>query len=219
MVPLGKPKLGFEDRFTQIFRMLQGAEVQKLSLLDKLKGRKILTKDELLQEWLEIQIPAYETIGAPMVGRDQAADDWLLLKYQESDKVQSEAMFTLAHAGYYVIELAKEVDGVPMYVCMTNDEHAFRGEFLNDCVELIGEDLVNEAWETKLAPEALDYGNRLMHIADKIAKDNDLEFLKTQRRPPDQDEDTIESQLHIVFSLAKWLIFYGKNGHGYEADY
>jgi hypothetical protein len=33
--------------------------------------------------------------------------------------------------------------------------------------------------------------------------------------PPDKDEDSIESQLHIVFSLAKWLIFYGKNGHGY----
>ena len=72
---------------------------------------------------------------------------------------------------------------------------------------------------TKLADETLDYGNRLMSAADKLAKEKNLEYLKIQRLPPDTDEDSIESKLHIVFSLAKWLIFYGKNGHGYEADF
>lgn len=37
--------------------------------------------------------------------------------------------------------------------------------------------------------------------------------------PPETDEDSFEWNLHIVYSLAKWLIFYGKNGHGYEADF
>lgn len=58
-----------------------------------------------------------------------------------------------------------------------------------------------------------------MSIADKIATERDLEYLRTQRLPPVTDENSIESKLHIVYSLAKWLIFYGKNGHGYEADY
>ena len=58
-----------------------------------------------------------------------------------------------------------------------------------------------------------------MAVADKIAKEKNLEYLKLQRLPPDTDEDTIESKLHIAYSLAKWLIFYGKNGHGYEADF
>lgn len=118
-----------------------------------------------------------------------------------------------------MIELAKEQDGVPVYIAMGQDENVFRGQFLQDCIDLIGEDLVNEAWETKQADEALDYGNRLMAIADKLAKEHKLEHLKTQRLPPDTDEDTIESKLHIVYSIAKWLIFYGKNGHGYEADF
>ena len=65
----------------------------------------------------------------------------------------------------------------------------------------------------------MDYGNRLMTVADKVAKENELEYLKGQRMPPDVDEDTLESKLHIFYSLAKWLIFYGENGHGYEADY
>lgn len=102
---------------------------------------------------------------------------------------------------------------------MGQDENVFRGQFLADCVDIIGEDLVNEAWGTKLADDTLDYGNRLMSVADKLAKEKNLEYLKAQRLPPDTDEGSIESKLHIVFSLAKWLIFYGKNGHGYEADF
>ena len=81
------------------------------------------------------------------------------------------------------------------------------------------DDLVNEAWETKLADDVLVYGNRLMKIADRIAKENSLEYLKEKRIPPETDEDNMEWKLHIVYSLAKWLIFYGKNGHGYEADF
>ncbi len=70
---------------------------------------------------------------------------------------------------------------------------------------------MNEAWSTKMAAETLDYGKRLMDVADKLAIQNNLEYLKTQRFPPDTNEDTIESKLHILFSLAKWLIFYGKH--------
>jgi hypothetical protein len=90
---------------------------------------------------------------------------------------------------------------------------------MQDCIDLIGDDLVSEAWNTKLADEALDYGNRLMQVADTIAARNNLQYLKDQRMPPETDEDTVEWKLHIVYSLAKWLIFYGKNGHGYEADF
>ena len=62
-----------------------------------------------------------------------------------------------------------------------------------------------------MADETLDYGNRLMKVADKLVKQHNLEYLKTQRLPPDTDKDTIEGKLHILFTLAKWLIFYGKN--------
>lgn len=217
MRPMGKPKPGFEERFKQIFWILQGAEKQKISLLDKLKGKKEFSKDELLKEWFENQIPSYETIKAPRVGRDKEADEWIKQKYLESDKSKSESDFIRDFDGYYVIELAKELDGVPMYISMQEDKNVFRGQFIQDCTDLIGENLVNEAWETKLADSALDYGKRLMAIADKIACEKGFQYLKDQRMPPDSNEESVESKLHIVFSLAKWLIFYGKNGHGYEA--
>ncbi len=67
-----------------------------------------------------------------------------------------------------------------------------RGQFLTDCVDIIGEELVNEAWESKLAKDALDYGNRLMIAADKIAVANNLTSLKEQRLPPDASEDSLD---------------------------
>jgi len=219
MRPMGKPKPGFEARYVEVFRILQEPEKPKSGLLNKLKGNKPVNREELLKEWFEIQTPSYETIKAPRVGRDKEADDWLRERYQETDKKVSEAEFLKAHEGYYVIDLAKELDGLPMYRSMNQDENVFRGEFLRDCFDLIGKDLASEAWNTKLADEALDYGNRLMKVADKIAEEHNLQHLKDERIPPETDEDSIELKLHIVYSVAKWLIFYGKNGHGYEADY
>lgn len=219
MRPMGKPKPGFEQRFVDIFEMVTKNTIPQPSFLDKLKGKKYPTKDELLQEWFENQIQTYETIKAPKVGRDKEADEWIRRKYSELEEKPPLEQFLKDHNGYYVIELAKEQDGVPVYIAMGQDENVFRGQFLQNCIDIIGEDLVNEAWETKLANETLDYGNRLMTVADKVAKVKNLEYLKTQRLPTDTDEESTESKLHIVFSLAKWLIFYGKNGHGYEADF
>ena len=199
--------------------MLKTDTLPKPSMLEKLLGKKGPTKEELIEEWFANLIPTYETIKAPRVGRDKEADAWVKEQYEESDKKVSLQDFVKEYQGYYVIDLAKEADGVPVYRAFGQDENVFRGQFLNDCVDLIGEDLVHEAWETKLANDALDYGNRLMQAADKIAVEKNLQYLKEQRMPPEGDEKTIESKLHIVYSLARWLIFYGKNGHGYEADF
>lgn len=219
MRPMGKPKPGFEKRFVDIFEMLTKNNFPQPSLLDKIKARKYPTKDELLQEWLTNQIPTYETIKAPRVGQDKEADEWIRNKYDELEDKPPLDQFLKDYEGYYVIELAKEQDGVPVYISLQQDENVFRGEFLRDCEDLLGEELMSDAWNTKMADEALEYGNRLMDKADKLAKQHNLEYLKSQRIPPETNEDSIESKLHIVYSLAKWLVFYGKNGHGYEADF
>lgn len=219
MRPLGKPKPGFEKRYFEIFEMIQNDKIPRPSALGKLMGKKYPTKEELLEEWFANQIQTYETIKAPRVGRDKEADDWITEKYNELDSKPPLDQFLKEYEGYYVIELAEEKDGVPVYISMGQDRNVFRGQFLADCIDLTGEELVNEAWSTKLADETLDYGNQLMTVADELATRNGLEYLKAQRLPPDLDEDTIESKLHILYSAAKWLIFYGKNGHGYEADF
>lgn len=207
MIPLGKPKKRFEKRFKEIFELVESDNISEP------------TKEELIEEWFDNQIQSYETIKAPMVGRDPEAEKWLKIEYKELEEKPTYEEFFKEYQGFYVIPLAKEQDGVPYYMALGQDENVFRGQLLVECVDIIGEELVNEAWETKLADETLDYGNKLMTIADKLAKENELEYLKDQRIPPDVADETLETKLHIVYSLSKWLIFYGKNGHGYEADY
>lgn len=219
MRPIGKPKLGFEKRYLEIFEIIVNGKTPKPIYNDKTKEKKFPTEKELLEEWYTNQISTYETIKAPKVGRDKEADLWIKQQYKKLEQKPLIDKYLKEHEGYYVIELAKEKDGVPVYISLGQDENVFRGKFLENCIDLIGSDLVDEAWNTKLADETLDYGNRLMKIGNDIAKENGLEYLKSQRFPPKKGEDTIESKLHIVFSLAKWLIFYGKNGHGYEADF
>lgn len=218
--PMGKPKPGFEERFNQIFRIFHGTQKQaSLSFWDKLLGKRSPTREQLIEEFFDISIESYVTIKAPRVGYDDAANEWIKSKYAETDKSISESEFLKQHLGYYVIELAEEKDGVPVYVALGQDENVFRGQFLKDCKDLIGEALLNEAWNSKIAPETLAYGEKLMAIADRFATENNLLYLKDERASPDTDEDSLDWQLHILFAAAKWLIFYGKNGHGYEADF
>ncbi len=221
MRPTGKSKPGFEERYKELSEIIQRKEKRGLSLADKLNARKKLSKEELFLalEWFRIQIKSYETIQAPRVGRDKEADNWLRQKYLETDKQLSETEFLRIHDGYYVIELAKEKDGLPVYHSLKGDANVFSGEFLKVCADLIGQDLVREARETKIATEALDYGRRLMKIADKIAREKKLLYLKDQREQPETNSEALESKLHIVFSLARWLIFYGERGHGVEVEF
>ncbi|WP_177765790.1 hypothetical protein [Flavobacterium sp. I3-2] len=219
MRPMGKPKPGFEKRFKEIYEMINTNFIPKLTFFQKLQGKKQPTREDLLEEWFSIQSSTYETIKAPRVGKDKIADEWILKKYDSLDDKPNLNQFIKDLQGYYVIELAEEQDGVPVYIAWGQDENVFRGEFLNDCEGIISEDLICEAWNSKLADDTLDYGNRLMLATDELAKQYNLEYLKHQKNAPDFEEDSLDCKVHILYSLANWLIFYGKNGHGYEADF
>jgi len=219
MRPMGKPKPGFEERFLEIYRIIKGIDKQHISFIDRLKGKRLPTNDELLNEFYNNIITTYETVKAPKIGRDKEANDWARNLYEKTDKEISFEEYLNNYGEFYVLDLAKELDGIPVYCSIGQDENVFRGQFLKDCIDLIGENLVNEAWESKLADETLDYGNRLMQAADIIAQKHNLQHLKSQRLPPEDTDETLDSKLHVIYSLAKWLIFYGKNGHGYDADF
>jgi len=220
MVPMGKPKPGKESEFKKLYLELIDFKEPKLSWLDKLKGKRGIAKEELLQQWFDIQIPAFETLGAPMVGRDEKANEWAKNQYENSDKNISETEYLKKLEGHYVVDLAEDSDGIVNYISTIYDSNVFRGQFLEGCIQVIGEDLISEAWETKFAEDALDYAHRLILAADSIAVANNMEYLKDQREVPEEfDEFGIKTQLHVVYSLARWLIYYGERGHGYEADF
>jgi hypothetical protein len=213
--PLGKPKPGYKERFDELFRILRGIDPIPVNPVTKTP----FSREELKQEWFDIQVPSYETIKAPMVGRDQEANDWVEKRYRESEQSGSVDDWHRHYQGYYVIELAKETDGVPVYISEAQDENVFRGKFVtNFCEQMLDKGLWDLAWETLTADETLRYGQQLLEVAERVAAEHDLQHLRDQHLPPDVEVGSVPSQVHILYSAARWLIFYGKEGHGFEAD-
>tara|TARA_R110001592_G_scaffold361571_1_gene672516 strand:- start:580 stop:1254 length:675 start_codon:yes stop_codon:yes gene_type:complete len=218
--PMNKPHNGFEDEYERIFKILTGEVKQNISLINKLKGKRELSQEELLERFLSISTTAYETLNAPQVGLNEAATKWAEDKFEsQEDKSLTLEEFMNQMNGYYVLDLVPECDGLPMYITMHDEAHVFRAEFLNDCQEIIGKELHDEAYESKLAHETKNYANRLMEVAKKYANDNNCPELINIRKPPQSDEDSPESKAHILFSAGKWLKYWSEKGHGMEADF
>ncbi|UII31255.1 hypothetical protein LVD17_23470 [Fulvivirga ulvae] len=212
--PLKKPYSGYEEEYRQIFKLLTGVEKQRL------KSKKIRSHDELLERFLSISSTAYETLKAPQVGKDEEATTWAESQFKNlQDKSITFDDFMQQMHGFYVLDLVPECDGLPMYIAMHDEAHFFRAQFLCDCETILGSELLEMAYESKLADETQDYANRLMDVADRFAEENKCSALKNQRKPPENDEDTPESKAHILFSAAKWLKFWSSRGHGMEADF
>ncbi|MEQ9090093.1 MAG: hypothetical protein RIE52_03340 [Balneola sp.] len=218
--PMHKPKPGREQEYEDIFLTLTGKKKQDTSILGKLFGKKEKSQDELLETFFNISIEPYETLEAPRVGFDERATDWAKSKFeQRTDKDQTLEEFLESMDGYYVVDLVPDHDGIPMYITPNDERHIFRGQFLRDCETIIGEDMLEEAYTSQLAEGAMDFGQRIMKIADDYAMQHNVQSLKEQKEPPDADEESPESNAHIMFSAAKWLLWWGQKGHGYEADF
>lgn len=218
--PINKPKEGFESEFEDLFYLIGGKRKQSISLFDKLKGVKLKSQEELLKRFFEISIPVYVTLNAPIVGKDEDANKWAASKFElRVDKNLSFEQFMDSMNGYYVVDLVPEHDGIPKYVAFQYERHVFRGQFLNDCEDIIGKSLLEEAYTSKLAKDTIEFGKRLMIIAEDYSNKSNCYYLKDQRMPPETDEDKPESKTHIIFSAAKWLLWWGERGHGYEADF
>lgn len=218
--PLNKPKPSQEKEFEDIFLTLTGKKKVNSSVFSKLFGNKQKSQEALLKSFLDISIPDYITLKAPVVGIDQEATEWAKTKYPDrTNQNQSLEMFLQEMHGYYVVDLVPEHDGIPVYIAPHAEPHIFRAKFLNDCEEIIGKKMLEEAYTSQLAEGAVNFGNRLMETATNFADQLNLNYLRDQRLPPDSDEHAPDSKAHILFSAAKWLLWWGQRGHGYEADF
>lgn len=210
-----------------------GHEARHRELLER-----ILRKEDLdpaaEKEWEEVSVPAYMTVDAPRIGFDPEADAWLLKRLRENrpkpgllgrllggrrgqEEPTEEERKTLASAhGYYLLELAPPCDGIPIYsnggIGEYVDRISFRGAFLNDCQEILGEDLFQSAWEDKLPEDLVRYGEALLEKADAWAKAHACEEVRDQRMAPD-DQESPAARAHIVFSAGRWCTYWGQRGH------
>jgi hypothetical protein len=176
----------------------------------------------------EISTPPFERIGAPRVGFDVTADDWIIKARGASAPQEVEAVLKEFH-GYYVLRLL-ECDGVPKYshggLYDGVDETSFRGAFLTDCNDVLSDQLIEDAWNHKFPEEAASYGRALLSAARAVEANGSASeqgnakrglFFRFHRTKRATSPIPHEEQLDIVNSAGRWFVFWGERGHAIRA--
>jgi hypothetical protein len=203
--PGPKAKVGHEQEFRDLWHKLQGRCF--------LRSRKI-------KRFHEITLTAFETLDTPRVGFDSAATEWArqVAFANRADKSLAEDVFVEQMRGFYVLDLVPPCDGLPRY---TNghaggyvERYSFRGKFLEDTREIIGKELLESAYVSRLPEDTVVYGDTLIEAASKFATERHIDTTKIQRC---EEPEKIEFRLDVVFSAGRWCRFWGERGHWLEA--
>jgi hypothetical protein len=181
------------------------------------------TRSELREHFDAISEPPYATLGAPRVGHDAAADAWLVERLRESGRESELARAKAEMHGYYVLQLLPQCAGLPVYSSRGYegvDRYTFRGAFLDDVKEILGEALFLRAWDKMTAEELAAYGVALLAHARRYATEHGLAHLEQRFEAPEEsDEDEPASKAHILFSAAAWCLWWSERGHGLAPYY
>ncbi|MDP3073488.1 MAG: hypothetical protein Q8N18_24570 [Opitutaceae bacterium] len=203
--PGPKAKPGYEAEFEELWRKLQSQWCWR--------------RDAKVRRFGEITLVAFDTLGAPTVGIDAAANEWARLQFDKrADKALTEEKFLNDMSGFRVLDLVAPSHGLPRY---TNgspggyvEAYAFRGKFLEDCTAIIGPELLNSAWNPKLPSDTIAYGRDLLQRASNFATAHKIDLATTHLA---EDPETNEFHLDVVQSAGRWCVFWGERGHWLEA--
>ena len=202
-IPGPKAKPGYEQEF--------------LALWEKLHAKSCFWRDSKLKRFQEITTTGFETLAAPRVGFDASATEWARRAFhQRKDKCLNEQQFLERMQGYYVLDLVPPCDGIPRYSngpLGTVDRYSFRGEYLRDCQDILGQDLVKSAWNSKLSEETAEYGRELLGRATAYATAHGIDISKVHLAEPDSAEFNVD----VVLAAGKWCRFWAERGHWLEA--
>jgi hypothetical protein len=204
LVVEGCPKAGYEAEWRQILER-------------SFAGEEPLPTD--VARFNEITIPPHERVGAPRVGYDSAADEWII-KARNAATPDEVANTLREFYGYYALPLVK-CDGLPNFTHSLLyegvDETSFRGAFLSDCYDVLAKDLIDEAWDHKFPDEAIAYGKVLVAAANAAKPNNSKAGLFSLFGSKKKSDLSFEEQLEIVRAAGKWFIFWGERGHAIRA--
>ncbi len=203
--PGPKAKEGFEREFLELWR--------------KLHSKSCFWRQKKVARFKEITSEAFSTIAAPRVGRDRNADDWVRAQYPKRvDKTLSEDTWLERFQGFYVVDLVPPCDGITRY---TNgsaggyvERFSFRGQFLKDCTDILGSEILESAWVSKLPADTKTYGDQLTDCARNYARREGIDLAGVVSP---EDPDSKEFHLDVVLAAGRWCRFWAERGHWLEA--
>ena len=226
---LPKPLSGYEDEFEQLIELLDSAQwappktassyiiIKSTGLFGWGKKKRVFDFEAANARLDEISEPCYTHLGAPIVGKDLEADEWLKKAFARKEldaKNETEALQKFK--GLYALDVLPVCDGFPVYSASTwnkgYDRTIFYGPVFEACESLIGKELSEGIYGPLFASELAIWSKKLRSWADEFAKINNLEAILGDRNfKSDRDPDV---SLHIVDQMARWSQFWSSKGHG-----
>jgi len=193
-----------------------GREAEYLALKEALSrwfcwGRK--SKEARLEQ---LTVEPWETLEAPLVGKDERANEWARQNSESRKNRQLDMAGWLKQLeGLPVVELAGPSDGLPLYSNGGPGQYvgaeSFRAQFLKDCAEIIGEETFNEAFVEMAPDECVAFGNMLEKKARAFAEIRSIDLSKVDEC---EDDGADEFRLGVVLAASRWCIFWGNKGQG-----
>jgi hypothetical protein len=210
-VPIRKPKPGHEAEFRAVLAFLS-RDSDPTGDDPMLVRIRAMSVDERRDLYESLSISPYVSMGAPMVGEDPAADEFVRQTWRERS-TDPEFMaenptvegFLESMKGYYATEIMPKSAGWPFYQTTVGEHIDFRAKFLDDVESDIGEALHAESFENKFeCADAVDYANRLIAEAEKLGGN----MKKHQWALPFWFHfRPKKAKAHILLSAASWILF------------
>ncbi len=207
--PLAAPKRGYEQEFQDLLaRLAHTTGPKRMQLLD----------------WLaNVSIPTFTTIGAPRVGLDAQADEWLRARVEKSNRLAELEQIKQEMYGESVLELLPPCDGFPVYsnhkVDDRLDRYSFHADLLSNVKDALGPALVQKAHTMLPAAEHELFAGELHEVATKFAEEHSLPAHVATIREPVFPEGSPERNGHVLFAAAKWCTYWALRGYGLAASF
>lgn len=209
--PMGRARGGSEAEWSALLTMLYG-------------GGKLSAAQQ--RRLMDISVPPWTEIGAPVVGQDSEADRWLLARARAAGDARPDADIIRENSGYHVVSLLLgKCDGVPAYsngALGYVEATSFRGEFLKDCSDFLTPAIIEAAWRDVIPPEeAVRYGRQLLAALDFRPGEArpTTRFLDSLRRSFSNGKISLQEQRQIIDSAGRWYVFWGMRGNPVWANY
>jgi hypothetical protein len=206
--PLPTPKRGYETEYVDLFHKLVAATGAR--------------RARVMGWFASVTEPPFATIGAPRIGHDAEADEWLRARMEKQGRLAELAAMQAAMHGDHVLEIMPPCDGFPVYsnyrISEDLDRYSFHAELLGGAQDVLGE-LWQRAHEMMLVDDHRAFAEQLLDVAIGFAHEHGLPGEVETIREPVFPEGTLERTAHVLFAAAKWCWYWSERGYGLAVSY
>lgn len=193
-----------------------GLEPEMKALIKALDGWWPFGKQKKLARLEQITVHPHETLGAPIVGKDEQANEWARENFEKrTNKALDLPGFLQAINGLPVMQLVRPSDGLPPFSNGGPGEYvgeeSFRAQFLKDCEDILGEGGYDECFLERGPEECERFGASLRAKATAYAQEHGIELSATESV---EDYESKEFRVGVVMAAGRWCEYWGRNGHG-----